>query len=212
MLAPSASSAREGLFDAIELQARALGARDVRATGSAVQIARDSGRLVRGQIRSTATNLGLFFLLFWAGFRSARYAVLALIPNVFPCLVVYLALALLGRPLSVATAMVSSVLLGLIVDDTVHVLHRFRRAHARGTGALHSIERVFAGSGRAVLIVSAVLGLGFALACFGRLSTTVEFGSLAAATIVLAFLSDLVLLPALLVGRRPECLAEVRRA
>ena len=213
LLAPSASTAREELFEAIETEARALGAGEVRATGSAVQIARDSGRLVRGQLWSTGTNLLVFFLLFWVGFRSLHYAVLALVPNFFPCLVVYGGLGLSGRPLSVATAMVGSVLLGLIVDDTIHVLHRFRRARAPGKDALSSLEEAFAGSGRAVLIVTAVLALGFGLAAFGRLSTTVEFGALAATTIVLAFLSDLVLLPVLLVGQRSaDPTAEASRA
>ncbi|MBL8863675.1 MAG: MMPL family transporter [Planctomycetes bacterium] len=204
-LAPSGSAARERLFDAIELRARALGAGEVRAAGSAVQVARDSGRLVRGSITGLGAGMAVLFALFWIGFRSARYAWLALVPNVLPCLVVYGGLALLGRPLSVATAMIGSVLLGLIVDDTIHLLHRFRERRAAGHAELECIEHVFEHSGRAVAITSVALGVGFSLTMFGRLSTTFEFGALAAVTIAVAAAADLVLLPAILV--RPSLAA-----
>ena len=202
VLESSGSSARERLFDAIETRASALGAGEVRAAGSAVQVARDSGRLVRSSLTGLGISMAVLFGLFWLGFRSLRYAWLAMVPNVMPCVIVYGGLAVIGRPLSVATAMISSVMLGLIVDDTIHLLHRYRRQRESGAGELASIEHVFDHSGRAIAITSVVLGVGFALTMFGRLSTTFEFGALAAVTIVVAALSDLVLLPAILV--RPE--------
>lgn len=202
LLARSGSSAREELFDAIEARARALGAGDVVVAGSSVQIARDSGRLVRSSLMGLGASMAALYCLFWAGFRSARYAWLAMVPNVMPCVIVYGGLAVIGRPLSVATAMISSVLLGLIVDDTIHLLHRYREQRASGAGSLASIEHVFEHSGRAVAITSVALGVGFSLTMFGRLSTTFEFGAVAAVTIGVAALCDLVLLPAILVKLR----------
>jgi len=199
LLEPAGSSARELLFDEVEARARALGAGDVRAAGSSVQIARDSGRLVRNSLTGLGASMAVLFALFWIGFRSVRYAWLAMVPNVMPCVVVYGGLALAGRPLSLATAMISSVMLGLIVDDTIHLLHRYRQVRQGGAGALASIEHVFEHSGRAVAITSVALGVGFSLTMFGRLSTTFEFGALAAVTIVVAALCDLLLLPAILV-------------
>ncbi|MCY2959192.1 MAG: MMPL family transporter [Planctomycetota bacterium] len=199
LLAPSGSATRERLFDAIESRARALGAGDVLVAGSSVQIARDSGRLVRSSLTGLGASMAVLFVLFWVGFRSLRYAWLAMVPNVMPCVIVYGGLALIGRPLSLATAMISSVMLGLIVDDTIHLLHRYREQRASGSGSLASIEHVFQHSGRAVAITSVALGVGFSLTMFGRLSTTFEFGGLAAVTIAVAALCDLLLLPALLV-------------
>lgn len=208
LLKPSGSTAREQLFASVEARAAALGAPQVRVTGASVQVARDSGRLIRSAFTGTLISLATLFLLFWAGFRSLRYALLAMVPNLLPCIVVYAALAALGRPLSVATAMISSVLLGLIVDDTIHLLHRFREARARGVARLAALEGVYQHSGRAVLITSVVLGLGFSIGLFGRLSTTSEFCGMAAITIVVALLCDVLLLPALLIEARP---AEVAR-
>jgi hypothetical protein len=199
LLEPSGSTQRADLFDRIEAHAAALGASEVRVTGVSVQVARDSDRLVRSALLGTLASLGVLFALFWVGFRSLRYAWLAMIPNALPCIIVYALLAALGRPLSVATAMISSVLLGLIVDDTIHLLHRYRELRREGLDGLAAIERVFQHSGRAILITSVVLGLGFSVGLFGELTTTVEFCGLAAVTILVAFLCDLLLLPAILV-------------
>lgn len=208
LLTRSGSAVREKLFDAIETRARALGGGDVRVAGSAVQIARDSGRLVRSSLSGLGASMAALFCLFWIGFGSARYAWLAMVPNVMPCVIVYGGLALIGRPLSVATAMISSVLLGLIVDDTIHLLHSYRELRAKGAGSLASIEHVFEHSGRAVAITTVALGVGFSLTMFGRLSTTFEFGAVAAVTIAVAALCDLVLLPAILVKPRQPDIAD----
>ncbi|MCC7015471.1 MAG: MMPL family transporter [Planctomycetes bacterium] len=205
LIAPSGSSRREPLFEHIEARAAAFGAPDVRVTGLAVQIARDSGRLIRNAILGAATSFVTLFVIFWIGFRSLFYAVLAMIPNVLPCIVVYATLALFGRPLTVATAMIGSVLLGLIVDDTIHLLHRFREQRQRGVEPLAAVEHMFQHGGRALLVTSIVLGVGFAVGLCGSLSTTVEFCGLATATIATAFVSDAVVLPAILVSARvPE--------
>ncbi|MBI5431333.1 MAG: MMPL family transporter [Planctomycetes bacterium] len=211
LLAPSGSREREPLFARVEALARAHGADDVRATGSAVQIARDSSALVRGQVWGSLTGLTVLFVIFWLGLRSARSAIVALVPNVLPCVAVFAGLAWLGRPISVATAMISSVLLGLIVDDTVHLLHGIRHLRESGSTSLEAIETVFRRNGRAVVVTSIVLAGGFAGTAFGELETSFEFGAVAAATISIALLADLVVLPALLVDTRELETAEARR-
>lgn len=200
LLAPTGSRAREELFAAIESDAAARGAPDVQATGLSVLVARDSGQLIRNTLRGTLGSAALLFVLFWIGLKSGWMACLGLIPNVLPCLLVYGGMALFDRPLTVATAMISSVLLGLIVDDTIHLLHRFQTLVRSGHPPLDALTAIFRGTARAVTITSAVLALGFSLCWFGELTTSVEFGTLAAITIVAALLCDVVLLPALLVA------------
>lgn len=198
LLRPAGSSVRERLFDTVELRARAVGADGVRASGSSVQVARDSGRLIRASLVGLSISMSVLFVIFWIAFRSFRLAWIAMLPNLVPCIVVYGALALAGRPLSLSTAMISSVLLGLIVDDTIHLMHRYRERRAAGDGSRAAVEHILEHSGRAVMITSVTLCCGFSLTMFGRLSTTFEFGGLAAATIAIAAVADLILLPAIL--------------
>ncbi|MBL8695251.1 MAG: MMPL family transporter [Planctomycetes bacterium] len=204
VLSPSGSRDREATFAEIERRARSLGGDDLSVTGTSVRVARDSGTLVRGQLSGAGASMLVLFLIFWIAFRSLRYAWLAMVPNVFPCIVVYGGMAMLGRPLSVSTAMISSVLLGLIVDDTIHLLHRLREAREAGQSPLEAVESVFRNSGRAIVITSLVLAGGFALSMTGRLTSTVEFGVLASITVITALLSDLLLIPVLMVPTRDE--------
>jgi hypothetical protein len=210
LLRPGGSAARTQVFAAIERRAAALSAPDARAAGIVVQIARDSEHLVRSTLWGTGGTALVLFVTFWIGLRSLHFAWLAMVPNLLPCIVMYGGMALLGRPLSVATAMIGSILLGLVVDDTIHLLYRFRDRVRQGAEPVDALEHVFRHSGRAIAITSIVLGVGFGLAALGSLTSTVEFGLLAAATIGIASLCDLVLLPAILVRLEAVALVPAR--
>jgi predicted RND superfamily exporter protein len=123
-----------------------------------------------------------------------------MIPNLLPCALLYGGMAALGRPLTVASAMIGTVFLGLVVDDSVHVLYLFRRARAAGESSAAAVATALRRAGRAVTVTSVALCVGFAACWFGRMETTREFGALASATVLAAFVSNLVVLPALLLG------------
>jgi predicted RND superfamily exporter protein len=194
---------------AVEARARAFGFESATVTGPAVVRALDSAALVAGQIEGLLFTLVFLWGAMAVGFRSVRLASLGLIPNVLPCLCLYGALGAAGRPLSVGTAMIGSVLLGVAVDDTIHVLHGYARARRTGRGRVSSMSRALSHSGRALCVTSFVLAAGFGVGAAGELETTKEFGVAAAATILAALVADLVVLPAVLflassTGRRGE--------
>jgi predicted RND superfamily exporter protein len=201
LLAPGGSRERHALFDAVEERAQAFGASEVQLAGTSVQVTRDSERLIRGQMNSLGLTLAVLFGVFWLAFRSLGVACLAMVPNVVPCLAVYGSLALAGLPVSVATAMISSVLLGLIVDDTIHLLHRYSESRQQGAARRAAIEEALGHACRPVVVTSLVLAGGFACSVFGELETSREWGALAAVTILVALLGDLLLLPALILAR-----------
>jgi predicted RND superfamily exporter protein len=145
-------------------------------------------------------------------FRSVLLGLLGMLPNLLPCLTIYGALATVGRPLSVATAMIGSVMLGLVVDDTIHFLYRFSTARAGGTAVTRSVARALVHAGRPIIITSLVLAVGFAAGLTGSLETTREFSALAATTILGALVADLILLPALLFALAPRRRTTVHRA
>lgn len=199
---PSGTTARERLFDQLEKQAARIGAAGTVATGTIVRVARDSGQLVRHQLLASALALVALLLAGWAATRSTGLALLGLLPNIVPCVLVYGALAAAGRPISVATAMIASVMLGLIVDDTLHFLTRYSRARRVGLPLEGALALAFDQAGTPMTLTSLVLSAGFAVPLVaGSLVTTREFGALAVATIILALVADLLLLPALLLVR-----------
>jgi hypothetical protein len=110
-------------------------------------------------------------------------------------------MATLDRPLSVATVMIGAVMMGLIVDDTIHLLHRYQQSVRHGRSPRLAIVDALRTSGRAITLTSIVLFVGLGVGIIGTLSSTVEFSALAASTIVIAWSLETVVLPAILLWR-----------
>lgn len=200
LLRPSGSTARARRFDEIERTARVLGLEDVAVAGRSVRIARDSVALMNGLLDSLLVSLLVLTTVMAIGLRSLRLALAAMVPNLLPSLWLYGGLGCAGRPLSVATAMIGCTMLGLIVDNTLHLLHHYhdaRRSLAPREAMAASLDRC----GRAITLSTIVLLLGFLTTTASSLSTTVEFGLLASATIAMAWFGTAVLLPTLLLSR-----------
>jgi len=197
LLAPGGSAQRTALFDDIDRTARALGLENVRVAGAAVQIARDSDRLLQTLGTSVFLTIPSLWLAMAFALRSWRLAILALLPNLLPAIWLYGGMGWIGRPVSVATAMIGSTLLGIIVDNTIHLLHAIlpSRGAARHP---HGVAEALARRGPAIHTSSLVLMLGFLATTISGLGTTVEFAVLAAATIGIAWFATAIVLPLLL--------------
>ena len=196
------SAALAKFFDEVEATARAKGVDDAVATGTLVRVARDSQRLVVSRLEGLVLMSAALFLVFWLAFRSALLAALALVPNLLPAALIHAALAASGEALNVATAMIGSTMLGIVVDDTIHFVHRFQLARSTGKTARVAVVDALHRVGPAISITSIALVAGFLASLAGTLSTTRDFGWIAAATIALALVADLIVLPALLMSGR----------
>lgn len=213
LLAPAGSARREQLFDALEARWSAQeGAEAPTLAGVSVQIARDSLRLIRGQQRGLLLVLPALGLVFVLAFGSARLAGLALVPNLVPCLVVQGSLLALGRSATVASALVAAAMLGLVVDDTIHLVHRWQEARRAGCGPRKALVRALESAGGAAVRTSLCLAIGFGTSLIGGLSTSRQFGALSAAIVLVALVADLLLLPALLLGMERRRRAREARA
>jgi predicted RND superfamily exporter protein len=201
LIAPAGSRARAELFAAAETLAHEAGWPEAHATGLAVSVARDSNAFVRAQGWGILATLASLWIVMSLGFRSFGLGLLGLVPNGLPVLCLYGALGLAGRPLTVASSMIGTVMLGLIVDSTIHILHAWRSA--RGS-AVRRVARALERVGRPITVSTVVLCLGFSAGLLGGLVTTREFAALAVSTLIVAWLTDLVLLPTVLVLRRPS--------
>ncbi len=133
-------------------------------------------------------------------FRSARFAGIALVPTLFPVGVTLGIMGLAGIALDVGGAMVATVVLGLAVDDAVHLLARYRRERSDGASPLDSIEAAVRQVGRALVTTSAALTLGFFALALAPWKSVANFGLIAGLAILCALASTLFLLPAALVA------------
>ncbi|PNU18977.1 hypothetical protein C2E25_14940 [Geothermobacter hydrogeniphilus] len=164
------------------------------ATGGFLLMSGDSNRLVRSLLMSFGLSLVLILAALYAAFRSWRLLLVALAPNLIPLLWTGGLMGWFGIDLNTGTAMIAAVTIGLVVDDTIHFLHRYRREqHGYGKPAL---VRTTLGVGPALVISTLVLALGFWVGVFGSFLPTSWFSLLTGTTLVGALLCDLLVLPA----------------
>lgn len=155
------------------------------------------------QIRGFFWALGIIFVLMLVWLRSLRLALISLVPNVFPVLVMLAVMGALGIHLDIATATVAAIVIGVSIDDTVHFLLQWRLAELEGLDWEGCLERTFEHAGVPAVITTGLLLVGYPLLMLADVKTVVAFGLLTSVAAAAALLGDLVILPLLLkVGRR----------
>ncbi len=172
-------------------------------TGSTAMIARTVDDIARGQALSLTAALVVIYAILAAFFRSLRVAAFALVPNALPVLVYFGTLGLSGVTLNVITSLIACIILGIAVDDTVHLLARYRaELRARGGAGAErpAMRAALAAIVRPVTTTTVALALGFTVLATSGLRHQVEFGILAACMLALAWLIDMTFTPALAAG------------
>ena len=127
-----------------------------------------------------------------------RIGLISMIPNLLPIVVTLGLMGWLGLPLDLFTMLIGSIAIGLAVDDTIHFMHNYRRYHHRTGDVAEAVRLTLLGTGRAMLVTTVVLALGFFLFMLADLSNLKNFGLLTASSIILALLADFFLAPALM--------------
>lgn len=140
------------------------------------------------------TGLLAVALTLLAFLRDARLALLSLLPNLFVVVVVAGAMGALGIELRYTSALVLSVVFGLAVDDTIHVLAQWRRQR----GDPDPVGVTFRVTGPGLVLTSLLLVSGFGTLLWAELLPLRVMGGLLLLTAVVALAADLLLLPALL--------------
>jgi len=154
--------------------------------------------LVTSQLTSFGTAFVTVFAVIFLVFRSWRFGFLGIIANALPVCAVLGIMGWLGISLNVATVMVASVALGIVDDDTIHFIGRFRREAAHGATTERAIELATMHEGRASLTTAIINTLGYSIMMFSAYKPTAWFGGLLALTMIVAFLTEVFVVPAVI--------------
>ncbi|HEX7788081.1 MAG TPA: MMPL family transporter [Methylomirabilota bacterium] len=201
---PALDSARsQALFARIREAAERVGLADVDLTGNFVALSDMSTTLVRHQVQGLAVALVLILGVMAVQFRSIRLGALCAIPNGAPVLMVYGLMGWTGIALSVPTAMIASVVIGTIVDNSIYLLAPFREAFRQEADYVMALMDMVRASGRAVVFSTVTLAMGFWVGIFSSFVPTVHFAILAGAAFLLGLVGQFVLLPLVLVVLKP---------
>lgn len=169
------------------------------ATGAQVMFAFVAERNVESMISGNIIAILAIGLVMMLALRSFGLGLMSLVPNTLPILTTFGAWALLVGTVGFSVAAVGAVSLGIVVDDTVHFLTKYRRARVeQGASTEAAIRYAFRTVGMAVVINTIVLAAGFAVLAFSTFKLNADLGLLTALAIIFALVLDFLLLPALL--------------
>lgn len=160
--------------------------------------------LFREATLSTIKGLGggalLIAIIVGGSLRSARLGTLSLLPNALPALMALGVWSLFDGTLNVAASSVAALSFGIIVDDTIHILTRYRRARNAGRTANDAMVESLSRVARPITSTTIILTLGFSLLAFSDFGLNITLGLLTAMTITLALALDFLALPKLVVS------------
>lgn len=195
------ANAIEGVIERIEAEIAKLDAPDLKwqMAGYGRLFSDQEDLLVVGQVQSFAGAFGQIFLVMLLLWRSFPAAVISMLPNLAPLFFVFALMGSFGIHLDMATVLIAGLVLGITVDDTIHIFHAYLDRRAKGASAVAAIARSVDASGRAVVAISLLLVSQFMLLGTSSFVPTSNFGFLTATGLLAGQIMELLLLPALLV-------------
>ncbi|MFH1829642.1 MAG: MMPL family transporter [Pseudomonadota bacterium] len=131
-------------------------------------------------------------------FRSVKWGLIAMIPNVLPLIVTVGIMGWFGVGFSLGLIILPAVGIGLVVDDTIHVIWGVRRHMRGGLSAQEAVSHVMSSTGRALVLSTLILSAGFASLATSPFLSNVELAFFMPLLLILALVFDLIGVPAIL--------------
>jgi hypothetical protein len=172
-------------------------------TGTTIMFANTMVPILKGLNQSVFIASAAIFLLMILLFRSFRFALISMVPNLLPIALTLGAMGWLDIPLNIATAPVAAIALGIAIDDTIHFLVRFRREFGKERDYAKAVEKTLRSVGKPILITTIVLTAGFCIFLFSNFQPTQNLGVLISFAVISAVFADLIVLPVLLLLFKP---------
>jgi predicted RND superfamily exporter protein len=177
---------------------------DVRFTGSSITFLEGSRFIINGLKESVFWAFLLIALCMFYLFRSFRILLCSLIPNLIPLVITAGIMGWAGVALKPSTVLIFSVALGIAIDITIRFLVNFKQELPNYDSVKDTVIQTIHSTGISIIYTSLVLIAGFVIFCFSSFGGTFALGWLTSITLVTATFTNLVLLPALLIGLLPD--------
>lgn len=166
--------------------------------------------LFRDLFASFLSALVLITVVMMFSQRGILAGLVAMVPNVFPIVLLFGLLAWARIPLDIGSVMTASIALGIAIDGTLHFLTFFRRGLDAGATRIEAVQSAYEHCARAMTESSAICAVGLATFAFSKFLPTQRFAALMVGLIAAAWVGDLVVLPSLLAGPCGHCFRRTR--
>jgi predicted RND superfamily exporter protein len=168
-----------------------------RITGAAHLLDRNIRFISKSLVEGLIFSVLLIALIMGWVYRSVRMMLISMIPNLIPLLVVGGLMGALGIELKTSTAVIFTIAFGIAYDDTIHLLGKFRIEMSKGLSHRMALKNAYLARGKAMILSSLILCCGFSLLVFSTFMGSFYMGVLISITLFIALVSDLLLLPVL---------------
>lgn len=159
--------------------------------------------LFHSQITTLSLVLLILFMMFLLLFRSIKLTLIALTVNIIPIGIIFGFMGWLQIPLDIMTITIAAIAMGIGVDDTIHYIHRFKVEFAKNKVYSNVMQRTNNSIGNAMYYTSLTVIIGFSILILSNLIPTIYFGVLTMLVMAAALISNLILLPKLLLLFKP---------
>ena len=188
---------KSGMSEGNEYNERA----EVFLTGKAYLFQKGTYFLVENLVWSLGLAIFLISLFMAYLFRNFRMIIISLIPNLLPLLITAGLMGFIGIPIKPSTILIFSIAFGISVDDTIHFLAKYRQELQDNKWQIKkSVYNSVKETGLSMFYTSVVLFFGFSVFIVSNFGGTIALGALVSTTLLLAMLSNLLLLPSLLMS------------
>ncbi len=167
-------------------------------TSPTLMFAHIAERNIDGMLEGSIYEIVAITLVLALALRSLRMGFMSLIPNVLPALMAFGVWGVLVGRVGLAASVVSSMALGIIVDDTVHLLSRYQLGRRGGLSPEDSVRYAFEEVGAAMLLTTLILLMGFGVLALSGFTVNHDLGALTTITIGIALICDFTFVPAIL--------------
>lgn len=168
-------------------------------TGAAVMFSNISKINIKSMINGSIVALLLISGLMVFALRNRKIGILSLVPNLMPAIMGFGLWGLTNGRIDTGLSIVMGMTLGIVVDDTIHFLSKYIRARKEFSLTPEDAVRYsFTTVGRALIITSSILVVGFGILSFSSFLMNGHMAKLTAITILIALIADFLFLPALL--------------
>lgn len=172
---------------------------DTAVTGSTLLFVKGNQFLIENLRQSLLLAFGIIAIIMGILFANVRMIIISLIPNFIPLIMTAGIMGYFGIPLKPSTVLIFSIAFGISVDDSIHFLAKYRQElFAKKFFVPVAISNSIKETGSSMLYTSVILFFGFVIFIFSSFGGTVALGLLTSITLFFAMVTNLTLLPALL--------------
>jgi predicted RND superfamily exporter protein len=161
------------------------------------------GRTITAAIESTRRSYLIAGLVITAMMMmllgSGTFGLVSMVPNLAPIIITLGLIGWFKVPFDLYCMTMGSIAIGVVVDDTIHFMHTFRRYYADTGDVNRAVRLTFDTTGRALVVTTIVLTAAAFIFMFSEINSMVNFGFFIGLTFILALAADLLLTPALII-------------